>query len=157
MKARHTIMVIGKCLMVLAFLWPIPLQFVIPYVCQWFGYWEVPMWGDDNLYWWPMGICFVVGLLITLLASNKSKDAPISSNQDVPARLFMVATKWSAYIVVGFFVLTLVVLGLYYTICTEYNRIIVPILIGVGVIGQVVWYASKYYEYVKSKEKRKKK
>ena len=161
-------MIIGKLLIVISFLWPIPFAFVFPFI-SWmrelqpntFGtpfplmawYYETiepqilgKYWG----YWWPLFISLTIGCVLCYISKYKCVDSSSDPESKISPFVFLFRLiKWAVYVIVGFFLLTLVVLGIYYTLFTKYITTIVPIGASAAILGFLIFVGIKFYRHNK--------
>lgn len=158
-------MIIGKILIIISFLWPIPFAFVFPFL-SWMRELHpdtlgtpspLMSWYYDTIepqilgrylgYWWPLLISLTVGCILCYISKYKCVNASIDSEPKVSPFIFLFRLiKWAMYVIVGFFLLTLVVLGIYYTLFTKHITTIVPIGASVAILGFLIFVGCRYYK-----------
>lgn len=161
-------MIAGKLLIIIGFLWPIPFAFVFPFIgwmrelqpdtlgtpfplMAWYYETIEPQilgryWG----YWWPLLISLSVGCVLCYISKYKCVDASSESESKISPFVFLFRLiKWGVYVIVGFFLLTLVILGIYYTLFTKYITIIVPFGASAAILGFLIFVGIKFYRHNK--------
>lgn len=161
---NKTLWVIGKALIVFSLLWPLPLEFIllcVGWFCElqpemlgfmrplltWLGGVISPfIWGQLFGYLWPLLITLVLGLALCCIlgyrASSVNQGAEGSAS---PFRLLFQVIKWAVYGILGFYVLVLAIIGIYYTLFTKYVEIIVPIGAATAIVGYLLYIGWKVY------------
>lgn len=147
---RKFLTIIGKCLIVFSLLWPVPVGFIIYPL---FGYKiDMPMWGIKAGYWWPLLGVLVIGIVMCLLANYRS--LPYNPTPKFKATVLYNVTKVFGYgilAIIGFFLLVLFIVGLYYLFLTPLIEVSVPILFGTGIVGFLLYIGFKYYNERRNK------
>ena len=142
---RKLLTIIGKCLIVFSLLWPVPVGFVIYPL---FGYKiDMPMWGIKAGYWWPLLGILATGILMCLIANYSS--APSNPRPKFKTTVLFNVFKIFGYgllIILGFILLVLLVVGLYYLFLTPSIEISVPVMFGIGTVGYLLYIGIKYYK-----------
>lgn len=166
---NKTLLVIGKFLIVLSFLWPIPCGYIVPFLGWigelqpeiigsllpnmggWYHEWVVlNTWGKYMGYWWPLLIPLTIGCVLCYISKYKCVNSSSDLESQISPFVFLFRLiKWAVYVIVGFFLLTLVVLGIYYTLFTKYITTIVPIGASVAILGFLIFVGIKFYRHNK--------
>lgn len=141
------LMVLGKCLIVLGLMYPVPLWYIFcefkwPYTIG------VPM-PATNGYWWPLLIVMAVGLGLCVFSAYKSKNAETMKNisfQDSMLGLAFRVLKWSLVSILGFYLFVLLIIALYHLFFTELLLVSAPILWALVGVGYLISVGVKYYK-----------
>lgn len=171
---RKKIMLLGKSLITFSLLWPIPVGLIIYFfiykpLCVLFNWMaengnvsadalnlmtnaiikpleEMPLWGISNGYWWPLLYVMVAGLTLCLFSRNVSKgvDKRKQSIKDAPLRLLEPFILIGLGIVIVFWVVTLILVGLYYLFLTDLIEYSVPILFCAILLAVLIWIGISY-------------
>lgn len=163
------LLIIGKFLIVLSFLWPIPCGYIVPFLGwigelqpkiigsllpnmgNWYYKWVVlNTWGKHMGYWWPLLILLAVGCVLCYISKyQNNQDATSNENVTSPFLFLFILIKYGVYCILGFWALVLAVLGIYYTFFTEYIFVIVPIVIVVAILSYLIYVGFRYYKNYK--------
>ena len=150
---RKTIMILGKCLIIFSLLWPVPFGFIM---YPWFGYKiDMPMWGVERGYWWPLLIILVIGIMLCLLSRYKSRSADAMKKAQLKDTMLAKALKllnWGTLLIIVFFLVTLVIIALYYLFFTPMIYISVPVCAAIGVSCFLVYLGVRHYNNHKDNE-----
>lgn len=171
---RKKIMLLGKSLITFSLLWPIPVGLIIYFLiykplCVLFNWMaengnvsadvlnlmtsaiikpleEMPLWGISHGYWWPLLYVMVAGLTICLFSRYVSKgvDKRKQSIKDAPLRLLEPFIFIGLGIVIAFWVVTLIIVGLYYLFLTDLIEYSVPILFCAILLAVLIWIGIAY-------------
>ncbi|MCM1140780.1 MAG: hypothetical protein NC453_19595 [Muribaculum sp.] len=161
---NKALLFIGKLFIIVSFIWPIPLYFVFPFIswiCELqpeiFGMLKpLAWWYYENIepqilgkywgYWWPLFIMMAIGFVLCYISKYRCNPKTCAENTVSPFRYMFKIIKWGVYGIVGFFILTLVVLAIYYTLFTKYITTIVPIVTAVAILGYLIYVGCQYYK-----------
>lgn len=176
---RKKIMLLGKSLITFCLLWPIPVGLIIYFLiykplCVLFNWMvenenvssdalsltisaiikpleDMPLWGISHGYWWPLLYVMVAGLALCLFSRYVSKggDARKKSIKDAPLRLLEPFILIGFGIVIAFWVVTLIVIGLYHLFLTNLIAFSVPALFGLIIVGLLVGFGVGYRKHYK--------
>lgn len=145
MKARKILTLLGKFLMIVALIWPIPIGYILYPLIGWQV--DMPMWGVKPGYWWPLLGPFVVGLLMCLMARYKANQLPYESvNKFHVGRLLFKVIGWSVLIVLAFMVVSLLIAGFHYLFFTDMFEYSVPTLFCIIALVVIIVFGSAYYK-----------
>lgn len=113
---RKRLTAFGKALITLSLMWPIPLYFVLYPFKYKIG---MPNWIGEG-YWWLLPIVNLLGFLLCLCAwyRPKSKVAPTAFKGSLIYSLFKIGF-WSVVIISAFAMIVLLIMAIYYLLCTE--------------------------------------
>lgn len=176
---RKKIMLLGKSLVTFCLLWPTPVGFIIHFLiyrplCSLFNWiienenvssdaliltiraitrplGDMPLWGISHGYWWPLLYVMVAGLALCLFSRYVSKgvDARKQSIKDAPLRLLEPLILIGLGIVIAFWVVTLIVIGLCHLFLTDLIVYSVPVLFGLIIVGLLIGFGVGYWKHYK--------
>lgn len=145
---RKCLLTIGKLLIILSMLWPIPLWYALYPVRYQIKMPE--LYSDD--YWWILLGVMALGIIMCVAAHYTPDNFDNSDEKfshSLSAYLFKVAL-WCLTIIGGFALVVLLIVGLYYTFCTEWIDVIVPAIFGIIFLVGLIWFGWTYYQEHKS-------
>lgn len=159
MKTKNTILLIGKLLIAIGLLWPIPCGYII----KWFleltplesPIWNhsasasvltyinsIPVFGYSHGYWWPILIVVTIGFLLCVFASAKKVgDEPYIST---PLWLFMNLIKWCLIGVLCFHIVAALLISIVWII--QHFETTIPFVIGTSVLVLLFMLGMNYYK-----------
>ena len=147
-------MLVGKCLILFSILWPVPFGFIM---YPWFGYKiDMPMWGIERGYWWPLLIFLALGILLCLISNYHSKTASQMRLAQFKNTILGTAFKVIGYgglSIIAFFIVSSLVVALYYLFLTPLIEYSVPIFTGIGIVGCLTYIGYLYYQNKKNENK----
>lgn len=147
-------MLAGKCLILFSILWPVPFGFIM---YPWFGYKiDMPMWGVERGYWWPLLIFLAIGILLCLISNYRSNTASQMHSARFKNTILGAAFKVIGYgglAIIAFFIVSLLVVALYYLFLTPLIEYSVPIFAGIGIVGFLAYIGYLYYQNKKNENK----
>lgn len=168
---KKTLIVIGKGLVAAGLLWPVPISLIVAAI-----YWIselsgipihaypplhfltfIPDWthvldiGDNAvLYWWPFLIIMALGVVICIMAKHKQGNGVENAAECLSPIMFRIAF-YALAIVIGFNLLMLLVVGIYYYFI--YIEVTALATIFLLILGWLIWFGWRYYRDAKSKNK----
>lgn len=164
MKAKRTILLIGKLLIAIGLLWPIPCGYIIKWILE-LAPFESPIWrhsaltsvltyinsipvfGYSHGYWWPILIVVTIGFIFCVFASAKrvSNDLYIST----PLWLFMNLIKWCLIGALCFHIVVALPIGIVWVI--QHFETTMPFVIGTPILMLFFMLGINYYKKNKDK------
>lgn len=143
---RKLLMLLGKILIVFSLLWPVPFGFIMyPLFGEEIG---MPMWGISRGYWWPLLSVLALGILLCLVSRYKSPTfeqiQKARFKETILARAFKFL-EWGTLLIIGFFLVTLIILALYYLFFTPMLTISVPVCAAIGIVGFLIYVGCQHY------------
>lgn len=147
MKYNKILLIIGKVLMIIPLLFPVPIGYII---YPWFGFQiDMPMWGIKNGYWWPLFGVFLLGVVLCLLSKYKTPyaleypiEATSQKNMYWVRRFLIKLFKWVLILLLSFWILAFLV----YLYTGDRSNYSTPITFVSLLIGFFVWVGIKVYK-----------
>lgn len=105
------------------------------------------MWGAWLGYWWPLLGSLALGLILCMLSKHEPKHIP-EEPLDIDHSPLVVT---SGIIVLGVLLIIVIlafiflIIGIYYVFFSKYMPIVLPICVGVGVVGYLLYIGWKCY------------
>ena len=144
MKARKILTLLGKFLMIVALMWPIPMGYILYPLIGWQV--DMPMWGIKPGYWWPLLGPFVAGLLMCLVTRYKANQLSYESVHKLQVgRLLFKLIGWSVLIVLVFIVVSLLIAGFHYLFFTDMFEYSAPALFCIIALIAIIVFGVAYY------------
>ncbi len=172
---KKTLIAIGKGLVAIGLLWPVPISLIVAAI-----YWIsalsnipiyayppicfltfIPDWthvtgiGDDVvLYWWPFLIIMALGVVICIMTNYKQTNGTENATECMSPMIFRLAFYALAIIIgiiIGFNLLMLLIVGLYYYFI--YIELTAFITFWMLIFGWLIWLGWTGHRDKKSKNK----
>lgn len=139
-------MLAGKCLIAFSLLWPIPFGFIMYPL---FGYKiNMPMWGVERGYWWPLLAILGIGVLLCLVSRYKASSAERIKNIRLKETLLWLTfeiQKRGIALIVAFFLVTILIIALHRLFFTSWITVSVPVCAAIGIVGFLLFVGWRYY------------
>lgn len=166
---KKTLIAIGKGLVAVGLLWPVPISLFVTAISWISGLTGIPFYrpllflmyipdwtrvtdiGDRVvLYWWPFLIIMSLGIVICVITTYKQNNATENATECTSPVMLEIAFYASA-IIIGFNLLMLVIVGIYYYY--KYIEYTALPTFGLLILGLLIWFGWQYYCDEKSKNK----
>lgn len=159
MKANKTLLLIGKLLIAIGLLWPIPCGYMAKWVLGLMpiesSLWEhdalasvltylnsIPVFGYSHGYWWPILMIIAIGILLCVISSiGKAGDESFIAT---PLWLFMNLIKWCLVGVVCFHIVSALLIGAVWVL--QHFETTMPFVIGIAVLILLLVLGISYYK-----------
>lgn len=140
---RRKILLLGKILITISLIWPIPLWFVL-YPVQYQI--SMPNWVDDS-YWWLLPAMNIIGIILCLVAKYRPStfNNPIPFRDSLTYQVFRIGL-WSLAIVSSFVALVLAIMAIYYLFFTKLLTYWVPFAAPAIIFGILLWRGIRFYK-----------
>lgn len=149
---RKKLITLGKALIILGFLNPIPIGF-IGLTRSAKIIWDGGEYSSPYDYWWPGLILIVIGFILCRLSGGKPialYDKKIWKEEARPcAKGFAWAILGALALVASFLLLVSLIVGIYYAFFSKDMPIILVICGGVGVFAYLVYIGFRIYKNTK--------
>ena len=168
---KKKLIAIGKGLIAIGLLWPVPISLIVAAI-----YWIselsgipiyaypplnfltfIPDWthvldvsDDAVLYWWPFLIVMALGVVMCIFVKHKQINEVENTAECLSPTMLRIAF-YALAIVVGFNLLMLLVVGIYYYFI--YIEVTAVATIFLLIFGWLIWFGRSYYRDAKSKNK----
>jgi len=110
---------------------------------------NISMWGDGFGYWWPLLGIMLLGFLLCIMSRfhpKSTKEELPMQFKDSPFALLWKAIMWGLIIIGGAFLLMLFAVGVYYAFFSKYMPIVLPVCVGVCVVGYLLYIGWKVFK-----------
>ncbi len=159
MKTKKTVLLIGKLLIAIGLLWPIPCGYMVKWMLElvpsespiWnsnalasilaYAY-DIPVFGYSHGYWWPILIVITIGFLLCILASTEK--ASDESWITTPLSVFLSIIKWCLIGALSFHAIAALLIGIVWII--QHFEITMPLVIGAAVLMLLLILGVNYYK-----------
>lgn len=149
---RKTLITLGKTLIILGFLNPIPIGF-IELTRSARIIWDGSEYSSPYDYWWPGFILIIVGFILCRLSGGKpialynKKIWKEEAKQCV--KVFAWAILGSLAFVAAFLLVVSLIVGIYYVFFSKYMPTLLPICGGVCVFAYLIYIGLRIYKNTK--------
>lgn len=149
---RKMLITLGKTLIILGFLNPIPIGF-IELTCSAMIIWDGSEYSGPYDYWWPGLILIIVGFILCRLSVGK----PIALyNKKIWKEEAKSCVKGFAWAILGslafvaaFLLVVSLIVGIYYVFFSKYMPTLLPICGGVCVFAYLIYIGLRIYKNTK--------
>lgn len=166
---KKTLIAIGKGLVAIGLLWPVPISLIVAAISWISGLLNIPIYmplsilmyipdwthvtgiRDDVVqYWWPFLIIMALGVVICIITNYKQTNGTETATECLSPTIFRLAL-YALAIIIGFNLLMLLIVGLYYYFI--YIEITAFITFWILIFGWLIWLGWQYYRFEKSENK----
>ena len=145
-RIRTLILLFGKVLITLSFLCPIQFTFLFSPLIEC----DMPstMWGEWLGYWRPLFGSLILGFLLCVLSKHTPKHCPEEplDFKHSPLAVAGIIIILGILLITAIIFLIFLLIGLYYIFISEYMPILLPICVGAGVVGSLLYLGWKVYK-----------
>ena len=149
---RKKLIILGKTLIILGFLNPIPIGF-IELTRSARIIWDGSEYSSPYDYWWPGLILIIVGFILCRLSGGK----PIALyNKKIWKEEAKLCVKGFAWVILGslafvaaFLLVVSLIVGIYYVFFSKYMPTLLPICGGVCVFAYLIYIGLRIYKNTK--------
>lgn len=149
---RKTLITLGKTLIILGFLNPIPIGF-IGLTCSARIIWDGSEWPSPYDYWWPGFILIIVGFILCRLSGGKPIALYNKKIWKEEAKLCVKGLAWAIWgslaFVAAFLLVVSLIVGIYYVFLSKYMPTLLPICGGVCVFAYLIYIGLRIYKNTK--------
>lgn len=149
---RKRLILLGKALIILGFLNPIPIGF-LGLTRSAKIIWDGGEYSSPYDYWWPGLILIVVGFILCRLSGGKPIALYDKKIWEEEARPCVKGFAWvilgALALIIAFLLVVLLIVAIYYAFFSKYMPTILPICGGVGVFAYLVYIGFRIYKKAK--------
>ena len=149
---RKMLITLGKTLIILGFLNPIPIGF-IELTCSAMIIWDGSEYSGPYDYWWPGLILIIVGFILCRLSGGKPIALYNKKIWKEEAKLCVKGFAWailgSLAFVAAFLLVVSLIVGIYYVFFSKYMPTLLPICGGVCVFAYLIYIGLRIYKNTK--------
>lgn len=150
---RKTLITLGKTLIILGFLNPIPIGF-IELTRSAMIIWDGSEYSSPYDYWWPGFILIIVGFILCRLSGGKpialyNKKIWKEEAKKLCVKGFAWAIWGSLAFVAAFLLVVSLIVGIYYVFFSKYMPTLLPICGGVCVFAYLIYIGLRIYKNTK--------
>lgn len=154
------ILFLGKLLISISVLWPIPFGFICEYSMKSFDRYVL---ATDDGYWWPVLYTFSLGVLLCLISRYKGKwvndpdfeQATLADSFVIP--ILLKIFKWVMIVVGGFWAIVLFLVSFHYLFLTDAIEWSIPTIFLTVIVAGLFEIGRRGYVAYKREEKKQKK
>lgn len=149
---RKTLITLGKTLIILGFLNPIPIGF-IELTRSARIIWDGSEYSSPYDYWWPGFILIIVGFILCRLSGGKPIALYNKKIWKEEAKSYVQGFAWailgSLAFVAAFLLVVSLIVGIYYVFFSKYMPTLLPICGGVCVFAYLIYIGLRIYKNTK--------
>lgn len=149
---RKKLIILGKTLIILGFLNPIPIGFIeLTHSTR--IIWDGSEYSSPYDYWWPGLILIIVGFILCRLSGGKPIALYNKKIWKEEAKLCVKGFAWailgSLAFVAAFLLVVSLIVGIYYVFFSKYMPTLLPICGGVCVFAYLIYIGLRIYKNTK--------